>query len=89
MKKLLCKVLSTAMAVSLVTTAVPINTNAATNEKGTSATELQKLWCKNSESLKQGSYVEGEVIVVSAQSSNNSGNRTINAVESRTENLVQ
>lgn len=41
MKKLLCKVLSTAMAVSLVTTAIPLNTNAATGEKGASTTQLQ------------------------------------------------
>lgn len=87
MKKLLCKVLSTAMAVSLVTTAIPLNTNAATGEKGASTPQLQKLWCKNLDSLKQGSYVEGEVIVVCSQGTSTSGKTAINAVENKTEKL--
>lgn len=87
MKKLLCKVLCTAMAASVVATAVPVESSAAVKEREASTQWLQNSWLKGSNTLKKDSYVEGEVIVVSAKSTGNSGKSSINALEDRTEKL--
>lgn len=87
MKRLLCKVLCTAMAASIVTTAVPVESNAAAKERDASTQWLQSSWLKGTNTLKKDSYMEGEVIVVSAKSTGNSGKSMINALESRTEKL--
>ena len=87
MKKLLCKMLCTAMAVSVVSTAVPMDTSAAVKGRDTAVQQLQSLRTKSSGSLQKDSYVEGEVLVVSAKSAGSTGKTMINALESRTKKL--
>lgn len=87
MKKLLCKMLCTAIAFTVVTTAVPMNTSAAVKGRDTAVQQLENFRTKSAGSLQKDSYVEGEVIVVSAKSAGSTGKTMINALESRTEKL--
>lgn len=87
MKKLLCKVLCTAMSVSIAAAAVPTESGAAVKEKDKSVPQMQRVWEKASGTLKKDSYVEGEVIVVSTKRAGNTGKTAINALETKTEKL--
>lgn len=87
MKKLLCKALCAVMTVSVAATTVPFGSNAATKESNATAQSLQSSWLKGSNILKKDSYVEGEIIVVSAKNAGTSGKSMINVLESRTKKL--
>lgn len=80
MKKLLCKVVSTAVAVSLVAGMCPITMDAATTNK--KASTLQELVKENrKKATNQKSYVEGQVLVLTNQGTNG---KTLNALKQET-----
>ena len=79
MKKLLCKVVSTAVAVSLVAGMCPITMDAATNKKASTLQELVKE--NRKKAINQKSYVEGQVLVLTNQGTNG---KTLNALKQET-----
>ena len=80
MKKLLCKVVSTAVAVSLVTGLCPISLEAATNNQKSRTLQavVERQLKKENGNL---SYKEGEVVVLTNKGV---GGKTINALKKET-----